>query len=340
MDISPLRPNDDRVKTVTATVRGKTYEYILAEPKSTPLDTIFLIHGFPDIPHGWRNQVPYLQSLGFRVVVPSMIGYAGTDAPKDIRQYTLKSASDDIKELAAQIVGPGKQIILGGHDWGGAIVWRVALYHPQLLRAVFSICTPYFAPQTTYYDTQALVDARLPQFAYQLQFQGADVETRIVGADQLRQFFCALYAGLGAGNEVGFDARKGVLFENLGKLNTPRLLPEQELRHYVEQYMRQPGRPLRGPLNWYRTRRLNYEDELPLAKAGTRVEMPALYVAASRDTALPPAMSRGIERYITDLTRAEVNASHWALTQRGPEVNAIIGKWLNQVLGGKIKASL
>jgi hypothetical protein len=39
-------------------------------------------------------------------------------------------------------------------------------------------------------------------------------------------------------------------------------------------------------------------------------------------------MSRNMEALLPKLTRAEVKATHWALTQKPEEVNAIIQKWL------------
>jgi soluble epoxide hydrolase/lipid-phosphate phosphatase len=50
-------------------------------------------------------------------------------------------------------------------------------------------------------------------------------------------------------------------------------------------------------------------------------------------------MARGMEKYLTDLSRGEVNATHWALTQKPEEVNAIVKSWLEKV-GFGIKSSL
>lgn len=36
------------------------------------------VHGWPDLSLGWRYQIPLLVNLGFRVVVPDMMGYGGT----------------------------------------------------------------------------------------------------------------------------------------------------------------------------------------------------------------------------------------------------------------------
>lgn len=41
-------------------------------------------------------------------------------------------------------------------------------------------------------------------------------------------------------------------------------------------------------------------------------------------------MAKGMGKYLTNLTTAEVNATHWALTQKPDEVNAIIQAWLEK----------
>ena len=86
---------------------------------------------------------------------------------------------------------------------------------------------------------------------------------------------------------------------------------------------------LSGPMNWYRTRRVNYEDETSLPSATrNHLAQPVLFVQALRDDILIPAMSAGMERVMPKLTRAEVPTGHWALWQAPGQVNEIIGKWL------------
>ena len=76
----PLEPNDKRVdhKFITITGTNITYYYVDAKPEGKPRATILLFHGFPDLGIGWRYQVPYLTELGFRVIVPDMMGYGST----------------------------------------------------------------------------------------------------------------------------------------------------------------------------------------------------------------------------------------------------------------------
>lgn len=77
--------SDPSFQYQTATLNGVEYNYILAEPASGKVvGTIFLVHGWPDLSLGWRNQIPFLLSKGLRVIAPDMMGYGGTDAPDDV----------------------------------------------------------------------------------------------------------------------------------------------------------------------------------------------------------------------------------------------------------------
>lgn len=58
------------------------------------------------------------------------------------------------------------------------------------------------------------------------------------------------------------------------------------------------------------------------------IKTPTLFVQATYDGVLKPEMSKNMDAMLPNLTRAEVAASHWALTQKPDEVNAILQKWL------------
>lgn len=342
MAVDKLKPNDPRAQSLTANVRGKTYKYILAKPEGStpPRATALLIHGWPDLGFGWRYQVPHLTSLGLQVIVPDQLGYGGTDAPQDLSLYSLKNVADDMAELVAQVAGPGERIILGGHDWGGAAAWRLALWHPDLIRGVFSVCTPYVPPSSQYADLPTVVKL-LPNFRYQVQLAGPDVE-REIGSDpaKIRGLLTGLYGARGPSGEDVFTTDHGVHFENLGKMGECPLLDGDEVDFYVGQYARNG---MRGPLNWYRTRRHNYEEELALLNKdgeAARLAMPALVVVAEKDPALPPRMSQGMEAHFENLSRATVGGTHWALWDSTEDVNAAIGKFVDEVLGGSVKASI
>jgi soluble epoxide hydrolase/lipid-phosphate phosphatase len=329
-----LKPNDPRVEHHTITINNKTYHYLLANPSSPPRATILLIHGWPDLSLGWRYQIPYLLSLGLRIIIPDMLGYGRTAAPESLEAYSFKSMSSDMMQLATAVTcSTTEPIVLGGHDWGGAVVWRIALWYPRRIRAVFSVCTPYAPPQGTYMSLEDVVK-RLPNFRYQLHLAGPEVEAVIVGKDALRHFINGLFGGRGPKGEMLFSSAQGVLLEDLGKIGQSPLLSPEETEFYVQEYSRNG---MMGPLNWYRTRKVNYEEELELLKGGeerTRITAPSLFISATKDESLPPWMAAGMDAHFENLVKKEVEANHWALVEAAEEVNGHIGRFLDGVLGG------
>lgn len=337
MAVDKLQPNDTRVEYRSCQVRGKRYGYILGEPEGSASDAIFLLHGFPDLGFGWRYQIPHFMSLGFRVVVPDMLGYGATDAPVDLRQYSTKHIAHDVKALAETIVGDS-QIILGGHDMGGSIVWETCRWHPELVKAAFSVCTPLIdSPQGDYVSLEDMIaSGTLQHFKYQLQLKGPEVENRIQGRSNIRQFLNAMYGGSGPNGEPGVTAVDGVIFDNLSILGQSPLVSADELEYYSKQYLLRDAPQLRGPLNWYRVGKINHDDDEACRGSPTWLEMPALFIAAKRDVAVPPSLSQGMEKLFKNLTRGEVNASHWALWQASEEINKQITDWL-QSLNGSLR---
>ncbi|RDL34442.1 uncharacterized protein BP5553_07570 [Venustampulla echinocandica] len=317
---SKITPNDPRVTYKTANLNGVTYSYILAEPEGQPINTIFLIHGWPDLSFGWRYQIPFLTSLGLRVVVPDMLGYGGTDAPESPARYTFKNVADDMAALA-ELLGLSS-IILGGHDWGGMVVYRIALHYPSLVSALFNVCTPFVPLRKTYRSMTVA-----PNFKYQIQLAGPDVESNIVGEEKIRQLLASVYGGRTPAGEPGFDTGHGAYFERLGDIGSSPLLSKEELDFYAKRYA---IHGMHGPLNWYRTAELNFEDEKGLAETMEtfKFDMPVLFISATRDAALPPALSTGMDKFFRSLTRGEVDADHWALWEKPNEVNQYIQEFL------------
>lgn len=110
---------------------------------------------------------------------------------------------------------------------GGAIVYRVALWYPDLVTHLFSVCTPYPVPSKEFKPLEELVKTRLPNFTYQLQLASGEIEKHISSKEQIKQLLNGLYGGRGPNGEVGFIPIQGVLLENLPKLSHTRLLSEK-----------------------------------------------------------------------------------------------------------------
>ncbi|KAJ6781100.1 hypothetical protein PWT90_00681 [Aphanocladium album] len=333
MEIDKLTPRDPRVQHFKAAIRGKTYGYLLAEPSGPPIDTIILVHGFPDFSFGWRYQIPHLHSLGYKIIAPDALGYATTDAPEERAAYTTTSVADDIAELARHVVGPDTKVIVGGHDMGGQTAWQVAAAHPQLVKAVFSVCTPVLHVSDTYSPLEDMIAAgKWTHFGYQLQFKGPDVEERIQGADKIRQFLNAMYGGTTPDGEHGISLTSGAKLDILPQLGQTPLLSEAELDYYVENYMLRAAPQMRGPLNYYRVQDLDWADGLARKQAGVTIDMPALFIGAAADGAVPPSLADGMGKIVRNVKIDQVQAGHWALWQAPAAINKKLETWLIDVV--------
>jgi len=87
-------------------------------------------------------------------------------------------------------------------------------------------------------------------------------------------------------------------------------------------------------MNWYRTRLINGQDELPFAAAPYKFQIPAMLVMAGQDPALTPDLADGQEQFFTAGLKKEVvsEASHWIITQCPEEANRYIGEFVRQIL--------
>jgi pimeloyl-ACP methyl ester carboxylesterase len=278
------------------------------------------------------------------LTTPTKQGYGRTDAPIPLQDYGYKRIADDLSQLGSQL--GISSFILGGHDWGGAIVYRVAQYYPNLVSHVFSICTPFFTPSPKYEPLHLLVEKRLPNFRYQEHFASGELEERLRSKDEIKAFLNAMYGARTEEGEVAFQAEGRVDLDLLcsGRLGRTPLLSEDELEYYAREYERHG---LRGPLNWYRNREVNWQDEWVgwfesgrKGGEGPRIEQETLFVLATKDQALKPFMAEKMGERISNLTRREVVGGHWILWQKSEECNKVLKEWFEEKVEGRPKSKL
>uniref|UniRef100_A0A8B9VWY0 Epoxide hydrolase 2 n=1 Tax=Anas zonorhyncha TaxID=75864 RepID=A0A8B9VWY0_9AVES len=128
---------------------------------------ICLCHGFPEVWLSWRYQIPALADAGFRVIALEMKGYGESTAPLDIEEYSQEQICKDLAIFLDKMGIP--QAVFIGHDWGGAVVWHMALFYPERVRAVASLNTPY-RPADPSVDIVEKMKS-IPTFDYQFYFQ-------------------------------------------------------------------------------------------------------------------------------------------------------------------------
>ncbi|KAG0276474.1 hypothetical protein BGZ96_003261, partial [Linnemannia gamsii] len=96
-----------------------------------------------------------------------------------------------------------------------------------------------------------------------------------------------------------------------------------ELDYLVQEYSRSG---FRGPLNYYKTGKVNFDDELaafPL-KHQRVIHTPSWMVLAKNDIYLLPSMAEGMAATVPNVKFATVDAGHFCMTEKAEEVNALL----------------
>ena len=102
-------------------VNGISLHVVQAGPDTgTP---IIFLHGFPEFWYGWRKQIDFFAQSGYRLIIPDQRGYNLSDKPQGIDKYHIDRLADDITGLMDAL--RLEKIHLVGHDWGGAVAWRL-----------------------------------------------------------------------------------------------------------------------------------------------------------------------------------------------------------------------
>jgi pimeloyl-ACP methyl ester carboxylesterase len=254
---------------------GVTLNVCLGGPRES--EPILFLHGFPESRRTWRNQLSDLARDHF-VVAPDQRGFAGSDRPKGVENYTTDKVVQDA--LALMDALGIEHFTLAGHDWGGAVAWSAALHHPIRVRRLIVVNAPH-----------------------PLVFQKSVIEHEGQrAASQYIRFFRS------AGAEAAITAMGLETFLEkilLGHAD-PTKLPAEERMLYLDDW-KQPG-ALTAMLNWYRASKLEVpavgdDATLPLWTHAPfpRLRAPTLVVWGLKDTALLPIQLEGLEDVVADL---------------------------------------
>ncbi|XP_075271224.1 bifunctional epoxide hydrolase 2 isoform X3 [Opisthocomus hoazin] len=287
---------------------------------------ICLCHGFPESWLSWRYQIPALADAGFRVIALEMKGYGESTAPPDIKEYSQEQICKDLAVFLDKLGIP--QAVLVGHDWGGAVVWNMALFYPERVRAVASLNTPY-RPADPAVDIVEKMRS-YPTFDYQFYFQEPGVAEAELEKDIGRTLKVLIRSTRRedrlpfALDFHGVRARGGLLVGFPENPPASRILHGPELQYYIQRFEKSG---FSGPLNWYRNMRPNWR--WALSAKDRKIMMPALMVTAGKDVVLHPNMSRGMEEWIPQLRREHLeDCGHWTQMERPAELNRILVGWL------------
>ena len=297
---------------------------------------VVLCHGFPETSHSWRHQLAALADAGYHAVAPDMRGYGRTDRPEAIEDYTILHLTGDVTGLIGAL--GEKQAIVVGHDWGAAVAWHIALFRPDLCRAVVAMSVPFQprnptkAPIPTY---RAITKAKGLADFYMVRFQEQGIEG---GFERdldytMRAFLYGLSADVPKDKAWSPFVPEGQ--EALAKLSVPDKLPawisDADIATYVEAF-KLSG--FRGPLNWYRNLDRNWA--LTAAFDGLKITPPALFITGTEDAVrlfAGPAEARLPENVPNLKAIIEVKAAgHWVQQEAPAAVNAALLDFIGRIV--------
>lgn len=224
------------------------------------------------------------------------------------------------------------------------VAWSMALHHRSRVRAVASLCTPYYPPARSQRNPAThLKSTSNNRFNYQVYFQTEGVAEKEFEDDVEYTLTCILrsmkpedinaLAGRGLGTST-VTTRGGMLkgFPEKSSLKRSVMLSEADLSYYVKQFQKSG---FRGGLNWYRNVSQNWEWNAKLLPEQSVINLPALMITAGRDPVLRPSMTKGMELYVPLLKRGHIESSgHWVQQEEPEQVNRILLKWLKDDVEG------
>src|SRR5262245_46018162 len=81
---------------VAKSTRHTTF-YLAAGPREGP--PMIFVHGWPELSHSWRHQLPCFAALGFRAIAPDLRGYGRSSKYAIHADYAQEHIVADMLEL-------------------------------------------------------------------------------------------------------------------------------------------------------------------------------------------------------------------------------------------------
>jgi pimeloyl-ACP methyl ester carboxylesterase len=274
------------------------------EAGNPKLPGVLLLHGFPTSSHMYRELIPALADR-YHVVAPDLPGFGFTDAPdRNQFKYSFEHLAKVIDRFTEVIGLPRYAIYV--FDYGAPVGFRLAIRHPARVTAIIS--------QNGNAYVEGLSDSWNPIQAY--------------WKDPSRENRAALRAFLEP------DATR---WQYTHGVSTPELL-SPDTWHLDSALLARPGND-EIQLDLFG----DYQNNValyPKFQEYMRTRRPPLLAVWGRND--PFFLPAGAEAFRRDNPDAEVHlldAGHFALESKGPEIAAIICDFLARKLPKQVRAA-
>jgi pimeloyl-ACP methyl ester carboxylesterase len=293
--------------------------YVSAGPNpsiSNNGSTFIFLHGFPEYWATWQHQLAYFSKENY-VIAPDLPGYNLSDKPQDVSFYQISHLIEFIAKFI-KTVSPNEKVHLVAHDWGGAIAWPLAAFHPQLIEKLIIINAAHPSTFTREMiknsiqreksayihdliseDAESLLSKNNYQYLSEKMMVGSKPN---VFSNHIKDEYRQVWQQPGAVN---------------GMLNYYRAMPQLAAVNSDEKYQNEE---LNGPL-----KNLS-EMKIP----NIRINVPTLILWGEQDQAFVIENLNGVEKYIPDCTINRFkNSSHWLMHEKPVEINEAISQFIN-----------
>ena len=267
-------------------------------------EAVVLLHGFPELAYSWRHQIPALVDAGYRAIAFDQRGYGNSSKPESVTDYLLSHLVGDVIGLLDRLGVATATVV--GHDWGSIVAWTAAVVHPDRVSRVVSLNVPYRGACIGFPTIDVIREQLADRFGYVVMFQDEGVVETVFDADPAA-WLRGIYPVMAADKDF---------------------LTNDDFSVFTEAF-RAGG--ITGPVNWYRNIDANaaaFAKELDAP-----ITQPTLMLAARNDPVLPVSLTRGMDRWISNLTTVIIEDSgHWTQQEQPDAVNAALITWLDSAL--------
>lgn len=278
--------------------RLDTGEVFLAVAEAGAGEPVILLHGFPEISHSWRHQLPALAAAGFHAVAPDLRGYGESDRPAETAAYALPNLVGDLIGLIRALGHENAHVV--GHDWGGSIAWVTASRAPERVRSLTILNSPHPV---------------------------ASAESRQIPEQQQKSWYMLLFQFVGVAEEWlsanDFANLRSFVFDTAA----PGTFSEDDRETFVAALRRDGA--LTAALDYYRANIppqswLRPPPDLP------PVEVPTMIVWGEADAYMSPVLlERSIAKVAGPLRVERLpGVSHWVQQEAPGEVNRLLVDFL------------
>ena len=255
---------------------------------------MLMLHGFPEFWYSWRHQIPEF-AKDFKVVALDLRGYNDSDKPKAQSAYVM---DEFIKDVEGVIKGLGyERCVLVGHDWGGAIAWSFAYFHPEMVEQLIVLNLPHPAK----FAEGLRTPQQLLRSSYIFLFQLPWLPELLLQSSDYQAIETA-FKGM-AVNKTAFT--------------------QADIDAYKDAAAKRGA--LTAMLNYYR----NFTQQKVLSEDWSVLEVPTLMIWGEEDTALGKELTYGTAAYVRNLQiRYIPNCSHWVQQEQPQLVNQYMREFL------------